>query len=131
MAHKRRYRTKEHIPAMIEVAISLASNIITASVTWLLARRKNIADARKAEAEAKASELDVIEDAIKIWRELAEDLKKEVQRLSDDNKALKCEVGKLRLINNKILRALDKINADNAEMVVNQLKKDIGNESID
>lgn len=116
---------------MIEVAISLASNIITASVTWLLARRKNIADARKAEAEAKASELDVIEDAIKIWRDIAEDLKKEVQRLSDDNKALNYKVGKLMLINNKILRALDKINADNAEMVVNQLKKDIGNESID
>ena len=131
MAHKLRYRTKEHLHAMIEVAISLASSILTATVTWLLARRKNIADARKAEAEAKASELDVIEDAIKIWRELAEDLKKQVQRLSDDNKALECEVGKLRLINNKILRALDKINADNAEMVVNQLKKDIGNESID
>lgn len=116
---------------MSEVLITLASSFASAFVAWIFARRKNAAEAQKAEAEAKASELDVIEDAIKIWRELAEDLKKEVQRLSDDNKALKCEVGKLRLINNKILRALDKINADNAEMVVNQLKNDIGNESID
>lgn len=115
---------------MNEVVITALSSFASAAITWLFARRRNAADARKVEAEAKVSELDVIEDAIKIWREIAEDLKKEVQRLSDDNKALKCEVGKLRLINNKILRALDKINNDNAMEVVNSIKNEIKNENI-
>lgn len=115
---------------MMEILITTLSSLASATLAWLFARRKSMAEARKSEAEAKASELDVIEDAIKIWRELAEDLKKEVQRLSEDNKALKCEVGKLRLINSKILRALDRITSENAEMVVKQLKKDIGSEAL-
>lgn len=114
---------------MTEMLITIITSLSTAAIAWFFARRKNLAEARKSEAEAKTSELEVIENAIKIWREIAEDLKKEVQRLSEDNKALKCEVSRLRYINNKILQALDKMTKDNIEQIVGQIKNEINNES--
>lgn len=128
MVHGKGNILTKHIHAMTEVIITIASSFVTALVTWIFARRKNNADARKVEAEAKQGELDVIEDAIKIWREIAEDLKKEVKRLSDDNKQLKSEVHRLRQINTKILIALDKITTENAAEIISKLKNEIQND---
>lgn len=111
--------------AIITLLVAATSTVITAVVTWLFAKKKSMAETRLLLAKSQKTELETIEDAVKIWRELAEDLKKEVQRLSADNKALKTEVGRLRVINNLILEALDRITKDNIETIVKELKKDI------
>lgn len=111
--------------AIITLLVAATSTVITAVVTWLFAKKKSMAETRLLLAKSQKTELETIEDAVKIWRELAEDLKKEVQRLSADNKALKTEVGRLLVINNLILEALDRITKDNIETIVKELKKDI------
>lgn len=93
----------------------LSSGAVTGLVGWILARRKNTADAQK-------SELDVVEQAIKIWREMTEDLKKEVEASRAENAVLRKEIAKLRCTNEKIVKALERINAENLDQVVTELK---------
>lgn len=56
----------------------------------------------KAAAETKKTELDAVEKAITIWRQLAEDLSAKVT-------ALQVEVDKLREENNKLNVEIDKL----------------------
>ncbi|WAC40578.1 hypothetical protein [Pedobacter sp. SL55] len=56
--------------------------------TWFLTRRKQKAD-------VAASELDVVEKAITIWRRMAEDLGKQVEELRNEVHALRTENAKL------------------------------------
>ena len=112
---------------------------ITILLTWVIARKKNLADGKKAEAEADISELDSVEKAIKIWRETAESLLLEANKRTDDNRVLGdeirklndtitrlyAEVNKLKSINNRILCALNNITPDNAKEVVDKLNQEI------
>ena len=113
--------------------------VITAFTSWFFARRKNNAEAKKTEAEADISELDKVEKAIKIWREMAENLLSEVNKLLEEKgnlsdeisklnetiTTLYAEVNKLKSINNRILCALRNITPENAHEVVNELKQNI------
>jgi DNA primase large subunit len=93
----------------------LSSGTITGLVGWILARRKNMADAQK-------SELDVVEQAIGIWREMTEEFKKEIDALRAENALLRKEITNLRCTNQKIVKALERINAENLDQVVTELK---------
>jgi len=109
---------------------------ISTIITWFLARRKNNAEASlteaeasKSEAAAKISELDVVEKAVTIWREMSERLEeslkeqsKKIESLEHENKQLRLEIQKLRNTNSKIVKALDKINSENIEIIVRELK---------
>lgn len=55
--------------------------IATAASTWFLTRKKQNAETRVTVATAHTSELDATEKAVAIWRNLAQDLKKEVDEL--------------------------------------------------
>ncbi len=77
---------------MKEVWIGGVSSLITAIITWFLSRKKQ-------SVEVKSTELDNVNKATSIWRELAEDLKKQVddlrkgqQRIFEENKLLRKEV---------------------------------------
>ena len=52
---------------MNEVVITAFVSVVTSLVTWFAARRKNLADVRN-------SELDNVDKAVKIYREMIEDL---------------------------------------------------------
>ena len=97
-------------------------SFFSALVTWFFTRRKN-------NAEAKKSELDNVENAIAIWREMAQQLAVELSSLRKENMILAQEVKKLRLSNNKIVKALDTITSENVAAVVAELKKDLGHDS--
>jgi len=58
----------------MEIIISGAVGIATAVVGYLLGKRKQ-------DAESSVTELDATEKAVAIWRNLAEDLKREVDEL--------------------------------------------------
>lgn len=73
---------------MVEQIMSFLAPILTLVVGWFLARRKNRAEAKNVEADAKANELENVETAIAIWRKVAEDLQEELKsrQISFDEK---------------------------------------------
>ena len=104
---------------MIDVIMTIiGSSAVSSVIGYLFARRKNIAEAQK-------SELDLVTEAITIWRQQATDLMKEVVSLREENKALRLEISKIRCINAKIVSALDKLTPENIKQVVTELKKKV------
>lgn len=108
-------------------------------------KKEAAAQAHNAEAVAETTELNNVQIAIKIWREMAEKLQEElneqktksleliaeINKLSVEVATLNKEVLRLTGINTKILRIIDKINPEypeNYERAVIEMKKIIGNE---
>ena len=69
---------------------------------WFFGRRKQA-------AEAVASELDTVEKAVAIWREIAQDLKKELAEQTMKIEKLSEEVSTLRRHNARLLSELKAI----------------------
>lgn len=84
--------------------------------------------AMKAVAEAKKDEIQNVEAAIKIWREMAESMADRHDETMSEVKALRCEVNRLRLINNRIVRLLDKITPENLQTTVDKIKQEMQND---
>lgn len=85
---------------------------------------------KKASEEAKASELDNVQDAIAIWRETAETLQKELEQSRERHQSVQKEIESLRRavtrltsVNNKMVKLLDKITPENLDSMVEQIKK--------
>ena len=90
------------------------------------------AQKKKANAEAKGSELTNVETAIKIWREMAESLSDELKEqqlktieMKNELEKLSNEVKRLTCINSRIVRLLDKITPENLAYTVEEIKKTI------
>ena len=88
------------------------------------------AQKKKANAEAKSSELTNVETAIKIWREMSVSLSDELKLQQEKSTELKIqveklskEVNRLTCINSRILRLLDRITPDNIETTVQEIKR--------
>jgi peptidoglycan hydrolase CwlO-like protein len=64
---------------------------------------------RKAKADARQSELDGVEKAIKIWREMAEELREEVDTLKAKVEQLQSRVQELMEENTAMQAELDKL----------------------
>lgn len=109
--------------------ISLIANVLFGGgliVTLLTLRSTK----KKAGAEAKSKELDNVQEAITIWREMAESLKLELQssrenyaEMTKQVERLKCAVTRLTTVNNKMVKLLDKITPDNLDSMVKEIKK--------
>lgn len=69
---------------------------------WFFGRRKQA-------AEAVQSELESVEKAVSIWRQIAQDLQKELAVQSEQIKSLKTEVEALRQDNSRLLSELKAI----------------------
>ncbi|HLN52747.1 MAG TPA: hypothetical protein VK212_03495 [Lentimicrobium sp.] len=78
---------------MTELITSTVSAAITAILTFILTRRKYHTEVKKADKEADSSEIDNVEKAIRIWRQLSEDIK---VRLTQDIEELRLENLKTR-----------------------------------
>lgn len=61
------------------IGIVASSSVLTTIGGWFFGRRMNNAEAKKSEAQAKGNELDNVEKAVKIWRDLADELKTEIE----------------------------------------------------
>lgn len=86
----------------------------------------------KANAESRGSELDNVEDAVKIWRELAESFKNELQQARTDNAEitkqvdmLRREVVRLTRTNSDIIRMLKRLTPENLEESVRDIINEI------
>lgn len=88
---------------MDSIIITGIVGAVTGTITWLFTRRKQDAETKITEATAHTTELDAIDKAVGIWRNLAQDLKKEVDELRnliselrEENDKLHQEINKLR-----------------------------------
>ena len=86
------------------------------------------AEAEKEVAAVKKDEIQNVEAAIKIWREMAESMAERHDETMREVQALRCEVNRLRLINNRIVRLLDKITPDNLQTTVHKIKQEMQND---
>jgi hypothetical protein len=94
-------------------------------------------DVNKTKSEVKSSELDQVQEAITIWRGIAEDMKTERDEykanfllVSNHNaemalqlESIRKELAKLSTINSKMVKLLDKITPDNLNEMVDKIKK--------
>ncbi|THU36906.1 hypothetical protein FAM09_18255 [Niastella caeni] len=78
-----------------EMILNALTGITTATITWYAARRKN-------KAETYISELDAVERAVKVWRELGEGMQKKYEALHDEVEILRSEVKVLREDNRQL-----------------------------
>jgi peptidoglycan hydrolase CwlO-like protein len=78
-----------------EMIINALTGITTATITWYAARRKN-------KAETYVSELDAVERAVKVWRELGEGMQKKYEALHDEIEMLRGEIKVLREDNKEL-----------------------------
>lgn len=106
-------------------------------VTIKSQKRKAEEEANKVREEVKTNELDNIQEAIKIWREMAESLKAErdeykqsyieVQKhnaeMVEQMEAIRKELNRLTNINSKMVKLLDKITPENLSEMVETIKK--------
>lgn len=88
-------------------------------------KKEATSKAEKAAAEARADEIKNVESAIKIWREIAEDMSAKYNEVSNQVQLLSNEVIKLRKSNNKIASVLNKITHENLEESVINIKKEL------
>jgi peptidoglycan hydrolase CwlO-like protein len=73
-------------------------------LAWVLARRKNKAD-------TQLSEIDAVERAVKVWRELGEDMQKKYEAVQQQVEQLRDEVGQLRRENKRLVEENKKLAA--------------------
>lgn len=83
-----------------DILLPSATGAFGAFITWIFGKRKE-------DVEVKSSELDNTEKAVKLWREMAEELKKQVDDLSGKVDALMNEVHSLRMENAELRNKID------------------------
>lgn len=122
--------------AWTNILLPIFSGLLSGGLVTLLTMRslkvKAAAEAKTAEATAESNELDNVDKAVKIWREMAERLYSELEQSQRQSaqfmlevSSLKKEVTKLSTTTNRIARILDQITPENMEHKVEQLKNEI------
>jgi len=103
---------------MNETLSLIVVSAITGTITFWATRRKNNAD-------AETSELDNVSKAIKIWRELSEDMEKrfkeEVDELKKENCNLQQRVSIVMKENEELKIQMKQLESENKKLI-NQLK---------
>ncbi|HHU96835.1 MAG: hypothetical protein QM237_10895 [Bacteroidota bacterium] len=103
----------------------LSGGLIVTLATLRSVKREANASAKKAEAQAKASEIENVEAAVKIWRELAEEMEGRQKELSRQVDNLSTEVKRLKNATNRVARLLDRITTENMAEMVQQIRDEI------
>lgn len=90
---------------------------------------------KKVKADTVGSEINNVAAAIKIWKELAEDFKKELKHAKEEKGALRKELGQLRYdmrrltnLMDRVTEILDTITPENLKEKVTEIKKKIQGE---
>lgn len=97
---------------------------ITSVITYLLTRKKNLADVNKINAEVEANEIDNVERVAKIWRQLSEDLK---EKLSSEIEVLRTENTSMKTELLTVQQQFTQVISENSElkMQMNSLEKEL------
>lgn len=111
--------------------ISLVLNLVLGSgflitfVTLRSVKAKADAEARKAVAEAKKQEISNMASLVQMWQDYAVNMGDKHNELLEQVEKLRSEVNRLRLVNNKIVRLLDRLTPENMNEMVQKIKNEI------
>lgn len=83
-----------------EIVIPGVTGLFSSLITWIFSRKKE-------KIEVQSSEITNVQEAIKIWREMATDLKAEVADLKEKVETLTTEIHNLRSENIELRAKLD------------------------
>lgn len=83
-----------------EVILPTLTAFFASAITWIFGRKK-------AKVEVEAGEITNVQEAIKIWREMANDMKQEVAELKIKVETLTTEIHNLRTENIELRSKLD------------------------
>lgn len=108
--------------------LALGSGLVVTLVTLKATKKEADARAEKVKAEAAANEIQNVEAAIKIWRDMAESMAQRHEALMAQVEDLRKEVNRLRLINNRIVKLLDRITPENLVETIDKIRKEIEND---
>ena len=128
---------------MLILNLLLGGGLILTLITLRSYKMKTRGEALQATAQAEvvrqqadSAEIDNVDKIAKMWREQAESFEnlwktkeEQLKSLCTIVEELKGEVHRLVTINTKIVKSLDKINADNYEKIIEQIKADINSAS--
>lgn len=89
-----------------EIIIPSATGALGAFVSWIFGRKKE-------NVEVQASEINNVQEAIKIWKDMAQELKEEVAELKEKVEQLTSEVHTLRAENISLRSKLGITQEDN------------------
>ena len=103
----------------------LGTGFLVTFVTLKSVKAKASAEARKAVAEAKEHEIGNMASLVKMWQDMAEDMGGKHNQLLEQVDKLRSEVNRLRLVNNKIVRLLDRLTPENMNEMVAKIKEEI------
>lgn len=91
---------------MKEMIITAVSSIITFVLTFLFTRRKYAAEIKKVNVETESTEIDNLDNATRMWRELSDDIKMrltaDIEELRSENKKIREELNALTRENNAL-----------------------------
>lgn len=90
--------------------------------------KKAAANAKEADASAQSSELANVEAAIKIWRNMAQEMATDRAMLAEQVEELSSEVRRLKNATNRMARLLDRITPENMTETIDIIRKEIGDE---
>jgi septal ring factor EnvC (AmiA/AmiB activator) len=101
-------------PAILSLFVPVIASIAGALIGWFLGRRKH-------KAEADLLQLQNLEELIKIWQNMAKDIKKEYEELKKENKHLIAQIEELE-------KKMDALNDENDKLLkaLKDLKKQLG-----
>jgi predicted nucleic acid-binding Zn-ribbon protein len=105
--------------------IALGSGLIVSIVTLKSTKQKANADVDQAIATVKTTELQNVESAIKIWRDMANELNEKYELVLKEVDCLRKELNRLNVAVNKTIKMLDKITPENLESMVETIKQEI------
>jgi len=83
-----------------EVILPALTAFFASAITWIFGRKKE-------QVEVEAGEITNVQEAIKIWREMANDMKQEVAELKIKVETLTTEIHNLRTENIELRSKLD------------------------
>lgn len=102
---------------MKELIPTIILSGLTAALTWIFARKKNTAELNKIEMDTEKVESDIetagitnLRSLIAIYKEISEDLKRELTQVHDECLALRKEVQELRKENQHLKVQLEILN---------------------
>lgn len=111
--------------------LALGTGLFVTLVTLRAVRREANAKAKKEEASAKGSEIDNVDAAVKIWRDLATSMGERQEKLAGQVEELSVEVRRLKNATNRVIRLLDRITPENMSEMIETIKKEIEHEQND
>ena len=111
--------------------IVLSSSLFVTFKTLKSTKKEAAANAQKAQAAAKKSEIDNVDAVAKMWRDLAESMAKRQDELSQQVEGLSIEVRRLKNSTNRVIRLLDRITPVNLEEMIIKIKDEIESDHTD